>query len=92
MATKRAKSRIVLKHDTEANWRLATTFVPMNGELIIYDVDSAHSYARIKIGDGITPVNSLPFFMAPNEWTGTQAEYDALGAYDSDTTYFIIEG
>jgi len=27
-----------------------------------------------------------------NEWTGTQAEYDALGTYDSGCTYNIIEG
>ena len=25
------------------------------------------------------------------EWTGTQAEYDALGSYDSGTTYYIVE-
>ena len=24
-------------------------------------------------------------------WTGTQAEYDALGEYDDDTIYFIVE-
>jgi len=27
-----------------------------------------------------------------NEWTGTQSEYDALGTYDSNCTYNIIEG
>lgn len=27
----------------------------------------------------------------PSEWTGTQSEYDALGSYDSNTTYYIIE-
>lgn len=27
-----------------------------------------------------------------NEWTGTQAQYDALGTYDSGCTYNIIEG
>ena len=26
------------------------------------------------------------------DWTGTQAEYDALGTYDDNTTYNIIEG
>ena len=24
-------------------------------------------------------------------WTGTQAEYDALESYDSNTTYYIVE-
>lgn len=27
-----------------------------------------------------------------NEWTGTQAQYDALGTYDSGCTYNIIKG
>ena len=26
-----------------------------------------------------------------NEWTGTQSEYDALGEYDSNCTYYITE-
>lgn len=26
-----------------------------------------------------------------NEWTGTQSEYDALGTYDSNCTYYITE-
>lgn len=30
--------------------------------------------------------------LLPKEWTGTQAEYDALGTYDDNTTYNIIEG
>lgn len=25
-------------------------------------------------------------------WTGTQAQYDALGSYDPDTTYYVVEG
>ena len=53
--------RIINKHDTEANWVNKTDFIPKQGELIIYDVDSAHTYQRFKIGDGITTVNNLPF-------------------------------
>jgi hypothetical protein len=26
-----------------------------------------------------------------NEWIGTQSEYDALGEYDSNCTYYITE-
>ena len=33
----------------------------MDGEIIIYDVDANYSYKRIKIGDGKTNVNQLPF-------------------------------
>ncbi|MCR5663555.1 MAG: hypothetical protein K6G17_01600 [Oscillospiraceae bacterium] len=27
----------------------------------------------------------------PREWTGTQAEYEALASYDEDTVYYIVE-
>lgn len=56
-----AKLRIKLKHDTEANWLKATTFKPLEGELIIYDVDSAHSAPRFKVGDGVKVVGDLLF-------------------------------
>ena len=29
--------------------------------------------------------------ISAREWTGTQAQYDALGSYDPDTTYYVIE-
>ena len=74
MAEKNIKSRIVHKHDTEANWKKAINFIPKQGELIIYDIDSAYIYERIKIGDGVTNVNSLPFV---NDII-TNAEIDAI--------------
>lgn len=61
MAEKKFNSRIVHKHDTEANWKLATGFTPMAGEIIVYDVDATHTSERIKIGDGAKNVNALPF-------------------------------
>ena len=57
--------RIVHKHDTEENWLKATNFIPKQGELIIYDVDDKYNYERMKIGDGNTLVNDLPF---SNDW------------------------
>lgn len=56
MANKTFQGRIVQKHDTEANWKKATNFVPLKGELIIYD-----DLNKIKIGDGTTKVNDLKF-------------------------------
>jgi len=53
--------RIINKHDTEENWLKATGFSPLQGELIVYDVDANYSYERLKIGDGTTNVNDLPF-------------------------------
>lgn len=61
MAENNFQVRIMQKHDTEANWSLATNFIPKAGELIIYDVDASHSSPRLKIGNGIDVVTSLPF-------------------------------
>ena len=67
MTTKNIKGRIQHKHDVEANWQLATNFIPMIGELIVYDPDTAHTESRLKIGDGQTLVNDLPFLGGEGE-------------------------
>ena len=61
MSEKVLNSRIVHKHDTEENWLKATKFYPKKGEIIVYDIDSTHTYERFKIGDGVTLVSALPF-------------------------------
>ena len=61
MAEKNIKSRIVHKHDTAENWSKATSFIPKQGEIIVYDIDSTYNYERFKIGDGTTLVSALPF-------------------------------
>lgn len=61
MSEKNMKVRHVQKHDVEANWLLATGFAPKAGEIIVYDEDATHTRKRIKIGDGTTNVNVLPF-------------------------------
>lgn len=61
MAEKRIIGRAVQKHDIEANWLKATNFTPMQGEIIVYDIDENYSYERIKIGNGVHNVNDLPF-------------------------------
>ena len=55
------KTRIQNKRNTEADWLDQASFIPLAGELIIYEADSTHTYARFKIGDGRTAVNDLPF-------------------------------
>jgi hypothetical protein len=67
----------VHKHDIEANWLNLNDFIPMRGELVIYDSEIAadgtvlqlpegrtipYAYERFKIGDGHTLVNDLPYF------------------------------
>ena len=55
-------TRISLKSDTEARWRLVhDTFVPLAGEMIIYSQDNTHSYCRVKIGDGSSTLSNLEF-------------------------------
>ena len=60
MPEKKIPTRIPQKHDTEENWIKAVNFTPKNGEFIIYDEDENYSYKRVKIGDGVNNVNSLP--------------------------------
>ena len=60
MAEKRINSRVILKHAIEADW-LKSSFVPLAGEVVIYDVDENYSYERIKLGDGVKNVNALDF-------------------------------
>lgn len=60
---KEIPSRLILKHDIESNWKRAETFIPKQGEIIIYDIDTDNNYERFKIGDGKTIVNELPFYL-----------------------------
>lgn len=53
---KTINARLQQKHDIEAHWKLATNFIPKAGEIIVYD-----DLNKIKIGDGTTNVNKLPF-------------------------------
>lgn len=58
---KTMKARVQHKHDVEANWLKATNFTPLASEIIVYDPDENYDYPRIKIGDGETNINTLPF-------------------------------
>lgn len=70
------RTRIINKHDLEAVWLSTPDFIPMQGELVIYDCEvdangetlalpdgrtTPYTYERFKIGDGKTYVNDLPF-------------------------------
>ena len=89
MASKEFQGRIVHKHDIEANWLKAVNFIPMQGELIIYDVEidtdelpdnrtEPYDYERFKIGDGIKTVSNLPFILD----TKTSVQFNIWGADD----------
>lgn len=88
MSEKIIKSRFSLTHDTYDNWfAIGNDFIPVAGEIIVYDADAANVSPRIKIGDGVVSLNNLPFI---NETTsasggtkifiGTQKEYEVAYA------------
>jgi hypothetical protein len=62
-------ARISQLHKTEAGWAEVIAqyeahnevFIPNAAELIVYDPDDNYSYARLKIGDGATALQRLPF-------------------------------
>lgn len=68
MAEKTLNTRIVQKHDIQENWDKALNFIPKTGEIIVYDADDNYSYARMKIGDGVTTVGNLPFTVGQPDW------------------------
>lgn len=59
------KKQITIKHDIAANWQKAINFIPKVDELILYDgvvENGKHiELPRLKIGDGETKLNDLPF-------------------------------
>ena len=70
MATKQLNSRIVLKHDTAANWKTAgdNGFCPLANEIIMFDPDDSCAMIRYKIGrwansakTELVNINDLPF-------------------------------
>lgn len=63
MADKVFNGRIIHKNDIEENWEKAINFIPKKSELIIYNPDNTHAQARVKVGDGVTKVNDLPFIV-----------------------------
>lgn len=68
---KKLKARVVHKHKTAAEWYLDVyddngnlrdnPFVPLDGELIIFDPEEEGGQKRFKFGDGSTNVMDLPF-------------------------------
>lgn len=84
MATEKTiTTRVQMKTDTASNWGKATNFTPKKGEIIVYSGNPP----RIKVGDGATKVNALPFatssvYVGDTEPTG---DYDLWIDTSSDT-------
>lgn len=78
---KTIQTRIAQKHDVEENWNKAENFIPKKGEIIIYDKDDNHVTIRVKVGDGVTVVKSLPF-ITDNYYTITEINSKLDGKQD----------
>lgn len=83
MATNTLKTRIQHKNGLPAEWEQATNFVPLKGELIIYNDATA---PKIKIGDGSTLVGNLPFVGASITMNGAVASSPSFYAPTSAGT------
>lgn len=79
------KVRIQLKSDTEANW-LAHPITPLNGEVIIFSADVQHPYSRLKVGDGVSSVNALPFIDA-GTINGETLPEEAVQVYNTRSAF-----
>lgn len=81
MANKTFQGRIVQKHDIETNWKKATNFIPLQGEIIIYD-----DLNKIKIGNGRTKVNELDFanLIPGQNYLNTDTNSEVLFQVDSE--------
>ena len=83
MSDKTLKTRIQHKNGLPAEWEQATNFVPLKGELIIYNDATA---PKIKIGDGSTLVGNLPFVGASITMNGAVASSPSFYAPTSAGT------
>lgn len=75
-------ARVIHMHDVESVWNNLPTFIPKQGEVIVYDPDEVHTYPRFKIGDGKTTLVNLPF--------GAENALDGVIQWDND--FGLIDG
>lgn len=85
MSEKKLTTRIQQKADTKANWDKATNFVPLKGEYIYYS-----DLHKVKVGDGVTKVGSLPF-LADSGGTVTSVTIKMNGVSNTITTSGTID-
>jgi hypothetical protein len=94
METKRARVQLIV--DTRANWSKANPIL-LYGEIGLEKLPPSNkSNYAIKIGDGITAWNNLPYIAFENEGNTlvqscTQAEYDAMEKHDAKTVYYVTD-
>ena len=80
-------ARIKVKHDTTANWNNAVGFIPMNGEIIVYDDYEVKTYIVEEYGEKVTRTVNIP-----NIKIGTGNAYvQDLAFVDEKTKDLLLE-
>ena len=79
--------RIESKHDTTANWNNARGFVPLPGEIIIYDDYETKTWTEEEYGETVTKTANIP-----NIKIGTGNAYvQDLAFVDENTRKMLLE-
>lgn len=85
----RFKGVVIFKHETEEDWN-KSSYIPDNGETVLYDPDEIHDYPRIKVGNGIDMVKDLPFAGGSDGFIDvTELPTENI---NESATYRILEG
>ena len=80
-------TRIQIKHDTTRNWNNATGFIPLPGEIIVYDDYEIKTYTVEEYGETITKTALIP-----NIKIGTGNAYvQDLAFVDEKTRTILME-
>ena len=53
-------ARIQIKHDTTANWDAAIGFIPLPGEIIVYDDYQVKTWEEVEYGEVVTKTAKIP--------------------------------
>lgn len=60
MMSATVNTRIKIKHDTTENWNNAIGFIPLPGELIVYDDYETKTYQVEEYGETVTKTVNIP--------------------------------
>lgn len=80
-------ARIKMKHDTTENWNNARGFIPMAGEIIVYDDYETKTYTVEEYGEEVTKTT-----LVPNIKIGTGNAYvQDLAFVDENTRNLLLD-
>ena len=84
---KEYKLKSIPFHGTATEWE-NSNYIPKQGEIIIYDAETASDSAKIKIGDGSTFAHNLPFEQTQPDWNQND---ESAADYVKNRTHYITQ-